>query len=87
MTQDGDLDYSDLEKKLFDNKVKNTLKVCSISAGSNLNGIIFDVDRIAVMCHKAGFISCFDYAATCPYNEINMNGPTLHNIESFKELT
>ena len=45
-------------------------------SGSNVTGTLFDVDRIAVMCHKAGFLACFDYAATCPYIDINMNGPT-----------
>ena len=26
------------------------------------------------MCHKAGFLAVFDYAAASPYVDINMNG-------------
>lgn len=76
MTKNGDLDYDELQATLMENAHRNSLKVCSLSAGSNLTGTLFDVDRIAVMSHNAGFLSCFDYAATCPYVDINVNGLT-----------
>ena len=63
------------------------MKVGSFIAGSNITGTIFDVDRIAVMCHKSGFLACFDYAATCPYVDINMNGASQHGYESFAKLS
>ena len=83
MTSDGDFDYEFLKIKLDQYKGMNTLKVGSFSAGSNITGNIFDVDRISVMLHKAGFLACFDYAATCPYQDINMNGQTQHGQKSF----
>jgi len=76
MTDSGDLDYEFLEKKLNMYKHVNTLKVGAFVAGSNLTGTMFDVDRISVMCHKANFLCCFDYAATAPYVDINMNAPS-----------
>jgi selenocysteine lyase/cysteine desulfurase len=81
MTQEGDLDYDYLQKVLDQYRLANTLKIGSFSAGSNITGNVMDVDRIAVMCHKAGFMACFDYAATCPYQDINMNGLTNHGFK------
>lgn len=78
MTETGDFDYVFLQEKLAQYKNRNSLKVGSFIAGSNITGTMFDVDRLAVMCHKSGFLACFDYAATCPYNDINMNGVTYH---------
>jgi selenocysteine lyase/cysteine desulfurase len=74
MTDVGDFDYDFLQKKLTDFKSYKSLKIGSFSAGSNITGTLFDVDRIAVMCHKAGTLACFDYAATSPYVDINVNG-------------
>ena len=78
MTENGDFDYDFLKEKLDQYKNRNSLKVGSFIAGSNITGTMFDVDRLSVMCHKSGFLACFDYAATCPYNDINMNGVTYH---------
>ena len=83
MTDAGDFDYEYLQQKLTLYRNHNSLKVGSFIAGSNITGTIFDVDRIAVMCHKFGFLACFDYAATCPYVDINMNGATVQGYESF----
>lgn len=76
MTEMGDFDYDYLETKLKHYKTHNSLKIGAFSAGSNITGTIFDVDRIAVMCHKAGALAVFDYAATSPYMDINVTGPT-----------
>jgi len=86
MTDTGDLDYDILQQKLNEYRNYNSLKVCAISAGSNLTGIMFDVDRISVMCHKADFVVCFDYAAVCPYTDINFNGITKHYQSSFMQI-
>lgn len=67
MTAEGDFDYEFLQIKLTQYRELNTLKIGAFSAGSNITGTLFDVDRISVMLHKAGFLACFDYAATCPY--------------------
>lgn len=63
-----------LEKTLQAYKNYNSIKVGSFIAASNVTGTIFDSDRISVMCHKAGFLAVFDYAAASPYVDINMNG-------------
>ena len=87
MTAEGDMDYKALGQKLIQYQDYNALKICSLSAGSNLTGALFDVDRIAVMCHKAKFLACFDYAAVCPYVEINVSGITDHGVESFMKIS
>lgn len=81
MTDSGDFDYEFLKRKLDQYRNHNSLKVGSFIAGSNITGTIFDVDRIAVLCHKAGFLVCFDYAATCPYQDINMTGVVDHGFD------
>lgn len=76
MTEQGDFDYEFLQNKLEEFKNYNSLKIGSFSAGSNVTGTLFDVDRIAIMCHKAGTLACFDYAAASPYVDMNVNGFT-----------
>ena len=56
-----------------------SLKVATISSGSNVTGTLVDVDRVAILCHTYGTLACFDYAATIPYIGVNMNGPTPHS--------
>lgn len=48
----------------------------SFSAGSNLTGQYFDVDRIAYYCHRVGALVFFDYACVGPYLAVNMSGET-----------
>ena len=67
MTKNGDLDYDYLNQQLNIYKNWNSLKVGAFVSGSNVTGNLFNTDYIAAMCHKAGFLACFDYAATCPY--------------------
>jgi selenocysteine lyase/cysteine desulfurase len=52
------------------------MKIGTFSAGSNITGIINDVDRISLILHQQGFLAFFDYAAVAPYIKMNMNGPT-----------
>jgi selenocysteine lyase/cysteine desulfurase len=76
MTKDGDFDYEYLERILLQYKQYNGMKIGAFSAGSNITGTLIDVDRISVMLHKAGALAIFDYAAVCPYVDINVNGKT-----------
>ena len=76
MTEEGDFDYQYLQNLLNKYKDQNRLKIGAFSAGSNITGILFDVDRIAVMLHKAHALAVFDYAAVAPYVSINMKGIT-----------
>lgn len=52
------------------------MKIGAFSAGSNITGTLFDVDRISVICHKHNSLAVFDYAAVAPYVDINFNGLT-----------
>ena len=56
-------------------KNEKCMKVGAFSAGSNITGTLFDVDRIAFLCHTNNALAIFDYAAVSPYQEINMMGP------------
>ncbi|MGZ4185777.1 MAG: aminotransferase class V-fold PLP-dependent enzyme [Solirubrobacteraceae bacterium] len=49
------------------------VRIGSFSAASNVTGVISDVDEIAIMLHKHGVRSCWDYAAAGPYLPIDMN--------------
>ena len=51
MAANGDFDYEFLERKLEHFSKQNCLKVGAFSAGSNITGTLFDVDRIACLCH------------------------------------
>ena len=71
-TDDGLLDLDDLEKQL--KKYKNRpLKIGSFSAASNVTGIITDVQPVAKILHAHGAMACFDFAASAPYEPIDMN--------------
>lgn len=73
LDDEGYLDLNDLEKKVSDEKYKNRTKIGSISASSNVTGIKTPVYEAAKILHKNNAIACFDFAASGPYVEINMN--------------
>ena len=73
LNPDGYIDLNDLENQVSDPKYKDRLKVGSFSAASNITGIKSPVYEIARIMHKYGGLACFDYAASAPYVEINMN--------------
>lgn len=73
LTEDGYIDIEDLEEKVSNPIYKNRYKIGSFSAASNVTGIISPVYDIARILHKYGAIACFDFAASAPYVEINMN--------------
>lgn len=53
---------------------KYKYKLVSISAGSNITGVIQDVKKIADIAHRYKAKACFDFAATAPYVPIDMRG-------------
>ncbi len=69
----GYFDLEDLENKVSDPKFKNRMKIGSFSAASNVTGLISPVYDIARIMHKYGGIVGFDFAASAPYVEIDMN--------------
>lgn len=73
LNSEGYLDLEDLENKLKDEKYSERVKVGSFSAASNVTGIKTDVCKVADILHENNAIACFDYAASAPYVEIDMN--------------
>ena len=51
------------------------MRIGSFSAASNVTGMRTPVQEIAALLHAHGAIACFDYAASAPYVEIDMNPP------------
>jgi selenocysteine lyase/cysteine desulfurase len=73
LNDDGGVDLSHLETLLKDPAYQNRVRIGSFSAASNVTGRITPVHEIAAMLHRHGAIACFDYAASAPYVEIDMN--------------
>lgn len=73
LTKDGTIDLNDLKFKVSQDKYKNRLKMGSISAASNVTGVITPVYDVAKILHENNALACFDFAACAPYVEINMN--------------
>ncbi|MCK5882261.1 MAG: aminotransferase class V-fold PLP-dependent enzyme [Bacteriovoracaceae bacterium] len=69
----GVLCLESLEKIISDPIYKDRKKIGSFSAGSNVSGITTKVYDVARIMHKHDGIVCFDFAASAPYVEINMN--------------
>ena len=78
---DGRLDLDHLRAELQAH-ADRPLKIGSFSAASNVTGIITDVDAVAMLLHRHGALSFWDYAAAGPYLDIQMNpdcdGPDGH---------
>ena len=72
----GELDYEELKALLSKYRKYNGLKIGSFSAGSNITGVLNDVDYIAFLLHSNNALCLIDYAATAPYVDININGWT-----------
>jgi selenocysteine lyase/cysteine desulfurase/CRP-like cAMP-binding protein len=69
---DGRVDITHLEREL-ERYADRPLKIGSFSAASNVTGIVTDVEQVAVVLHRHGALSCWDYAAAGPYLPIDMN--------------
>ena len=66
---DGHIDLQDLSLQLA-RYAQRPLRIGSFSAGSNVTGILSDVDAIAALLHAHGALSFWDYAAAGPYVKI-----------------
>ena len=69
---DGQIDLEHLERELqrFQDR---PLKIGSFSAASNVTGIGSKTGKIAMLLHRYGALSFWDFAAAGPYVEIEMN--------------
>ncbi len=78
---DGMIDLAQLERELV-RFADRPLKIGSFSAASNVTGIGSRTGPIAVLLHRHGALSFWDFAAAGPYVDIEMNmvqdGPDGH---------
>jgi selenocysteine lyase/cysteine desulfurase len=75
LDSEGGIDLKHLEELLQDPAYQGRKRIGSFSAASNVSGIISPVHEIAVLLHRYDAIACFDYAASAPYVQIDMNPP------------
>jgi len=69
----GSVDLAHLEGLLQEPAYQGRMRIGSFSAASNVTGMRTPVHEIAALLHRHGAIACFDYAASAPYVEIDMN--------------
>ncbi len=69
----GNIDLGHLEELLQEPAYQGRKRIGSFSAASNVTGMRAPVHEVAALLHRYGAIACFDYAASAPYVEINMN--------------
>lgn len=78
---DGQIDLEMLEQALIE-YADRPLKIGSFSAASNVTGIGSKTAETAILLHKHGALSFWDFAAAGPYVDIDMNlehdGPDGH---------
>src|SRR5512134_3165355 len=75
LAEDGGVDLAHLESLLQDPTYQGRMRIGSFSAASNVTGMRSPVREIARLLHAHGAYACFDYAASAPYVEIDMNPP------------
>jgi len=75
LDQEGGIDLKHLEELLQTPAYKGRKRIGSFSAASNVTGIKSPVHEIAALLHRYDAIACFDFAASAPYVEIDMNPP------------
>ncbi len=69
----GNIDVGHLEQLLQDPAYYGRMRIGSFSAASNVTGMRAPVHEIAALLHRHDAIACFDFAASAPYVEVNMN--------------
>jgi selenocysteine lyase/cysteine desulfurase len=79
LAADGGIDLAHLERLLREPAYQGRMRIGSFSAASNVTGMLTPVHEIAALLHAHGAIACFDYAASAPYVEIDMNPPPGRN--------
>ena len=75
LTDDGGVDLVHLERLLREPEYLGRLRIGSFSAASNVTGMRSPVREIARMLHAHGAYACFDFAASAPYVDVDMNPP------------
>ncbi len=73
LTADGGVDLDHLARLLEDPVYLGRSRIGSFSAASNVTGVRTPVHEIASLLHRHDAAACFDYAASGPYEGIDMN--------------
>ncbi|MEM1044139.1 MAG: aminotransferase class V-fold PLP-dependent enzyme [Bacteroidota bacterium] len=73
LDDEGRLDLAHLETLLQDPRWHGRQRIGSFSAASNVTGIKTPVHEVARLLHRHEALACFDFAASAPYVEIDMN--------------
>jgi selenocysteine lyase/cysteine desulfurase len=74
--RNGTIDMQDLERILKKHQGRNSMKIGSFTAASNLTGTLVDDMAITALLHYYGALSVWDYATGASYLDMNMN-PTV----------
>ena len=72
LTAGGLLDLADLKNKVARPELAQRRKIGAFSAASNVTGVKTPVYDVARILHDAGALAFFDYAASAPYESIDM---------------
>ncbi|MEP0546739.1 MAG: aminotransferase class V-fold PLP-dependent enzyme [Rhodothermales bacterium] len=73
LAADGGVDLGHLEELLRDERWTDRPRIGSFSAASNVTGMRTPVHEVARLLHRYDALACFDFAASAPYVEIDMN--------------
>ena len=73
LAADGGVDLGHLEELLRDERWTARPRIGSFSAASNVTGMRTPVHEVARLLHRHDALACFDFAASAPYVEIDMN--------------
>ncbi|OPL08536.1 MAG: hypothetical protein AVO33_09900 [delta proteobacterium ML8_F1] len=73
LDSEGYMDLEELKARVSDSKYAGRVKIGSFSAGSNVTGVKLPVYEVARILHQNDALACFDFAASGPYVEIDMN--------------
>jgi len=73
LAADGSVDLDHLRRRLRDPAYHGRPRIGSFSAASNVTGMRTPVHEIASLLHRHDAVACFDYAASGPYVDIDMN--------------
>ncbi len=71
--RDGTLDMDDMERKI--RKHRGELKLVSVTAASNVTGVIPPVRRIARLAHENGAMVAVDATQLVPHRPLHMGNP------------
>ena len=75
LDKEGGIDLEHLQELLQNPAYQGRKRIGSFSAASNVTVMISPVHEIAALLHRYDAIACFDYAASAPYVQIDMNPP------------